>query len=126
MEISTTTVIVGILFVALYVTLLIWRRAESRRVEELTVTLLLPPNADIERVNELEEQLAQAVEQAGAGRLHGDQFRAEGCSIYLQGRSAERLLQAILPALKEFGPSPGSYVVKRYGAPGAREERVEL
>jgi len=126
MGISVTTVIVAVLFAALYGTLMIWRRAESRRVEALTVTLLLPPNADIERVNELEEKLAESVEQAGAGTLSGDQFRAEGCSIFFQGRSAERLYQSVLPSLKDFAPAKGSYAIKRYGAQGAREERVEL
>lgn len=123
---SASTIVVAALFLGLYIALLIWRRAESRWVEALVITLLLPANADVERLNELEEKLASAVEAATAGRLDGEQYHADSCSFFFKGASAERLSQIVRQPLREFGPAEGSYLIKRYGAPGAREERVEL
>jgi len=125
MIVDTTFIIVAILFGSVCLTLLLWRIAEVRRLEALTVTLVLGRNDDVERFNELEEQLATAVEQSGAGVLTGDEFRADGCTFFLRGRSAERLYQAVLPPLKEYGPAEGSHLVKRFGGKGAPEERIE-
>jgi hypothetical protein len=126
MNLDATTMIVGALFAALCVTLLLWRLAETRKLEALTVTLTLGRNDDVERFNELEEKLATAVEQSASGMLTGDEFRADGCTFYFRGRSAERLYQAALPLLKDYGPAEGSFLVKRYGGDGAPEERIQL
>jgi len=46
--------------------------------------------------------------------------------VYMYGPSAERLFAAVLPVLKKFRAPKGSYVVKRYGKPGARQDRIAL
>jgi hypothetical protein len=106
--------------------LVFWNRARGSREQTVIVTLKLPPNADLDRLNELEEKLSAAIEQARAGRLYGDQFTADTCTLYLQGRSAECLYRAAIPPLRDFQPPPGSYLLKRFGKPGARQQRVEL
>jgi hypothetical protein len=44
----------------------------------------------------------------------------------MYGPSAERLFTSVLPVLKKFRAPKGSYVVKRYGEPGARQDRIAL
>jgi hypothetical protein len=60
------------------------------------------------------------------GRESMTAMRLEGVfTIYIYGPSAERLFSAARPILKEFRP-PASYLIKRYGKPGSKEDRVAL
>jgi hypothetical protein len=44
----------------------------------------------------------------------------------MYGPSAERLFASVSPVLKKFRAPKGSYVIKRYGKPGARQDRLAL
>jgi len=56
-----------------------------------------------------------------------DAFRHDVIAPDLQyGPSADRLLTVTLPVLKKFRAPAGSYLTKRYGKPGARQERISL
>ena len=78
------------------------------------------------RIFALEDQLSEAIKKSSAGEFDGDEWGDGVCTIYMYGRSAERLFEVTLPILKKFGAPRGSYVVKRYGKPGAKQDRTEL
>jgi hypothetical protein len=60
------------------------------------------------------------------GEFDGDEWGEGVCVIYMYGPSAERLFTIALPILKNFHPPKGSFVVKRYGKPGAKQDRLPL
>ncbi|TGQ17163.1 MULTISPECIES: hypothetical protein [unclassified Mesorhizobium] len=75
----------------------------------------------------LEDQLHQAVSDAGVGEFDGDEFGGGRCTLYLYGPDAEKLFIAIEPVLKSSSAAVGGYVIKRFGAatdPNAKEVRV--
>jgi len=78
------------------------------------------------RIVALENQLSDAIKNAAAGDFDGDEYGEGACTIYMYGPSADRLLSLTLPVLKKFRAPAGSYVIKRYGKPGAKQERISL
>jgi hypothetical protein len=74
----------------------------------------------------LEEQLAAAIKESGAGDFDGNEFGKGVCALYMYGPSADRLFTVVQPALRKFRAPAGSYDIKRYGKPGAKQERVEI
>ena len=83
-------------------------------------------NEERDRISALENQLSDAIKHSSAGEFDGDEYGDGVCTIYMYGPSAERLLTVTLPILKKFRALQGSYVVKRHGKPGAKQDRVEL
>jgi hypothetical protein len=79
-----------------------------------------------QRITALEDQLSDAIKRSSTGEVDGDEYGGGVCTIYMYGPSAERLFAAVSPFLKKFRAPKGSYVVKRYGKPGARQDRIEL
>jgi hypothetical protein len=79
-----------------------------------------------QRIVALEDRLTAAIKQSKAGEVDGDEFGNGVCTVYMYGPSADRLFKVALPILKKFVAPPGSYVVKRYGKPGAKQDRVAL
>jgi len=49
------------------------------------------------RIAALEEQLAAAIKEAGAGEFDGDEFGNGFCTIYMYSPSADRLSQLCNP-----------------------------
>lgn len=84
------------------------------------------PVEDDEPIEQLQNEMEQAVDASGTGEFDGDEWGGGYCRVFLYGRNADRLFEAILPALLRFDARAGSYVVRRYGMPGAREELVQL
>jgi hypothetical protein len=78
------------------------------------------------RIMLLEDQLADAIKHSEAGEFDGDEYGGGVCTIYMYGPSAERLFTVTLSILKKFRAPAGSYVIKRYGKPGAKQDRVAL
>jgi hypothetical protein len=79
-----------------------------------------------EHIAALEDQLSDAIKRSGAGEFDGDEYGGGVCTIYMYGPSAERLFTVTLPILEKFRAAAGSYVIKRYGKPGAKQDRVVL
>ena len=76
----------------------------------------------------LEDQIAQAIEDAEAGEFDGNLFGQGECMLYTYGPDADRLFAAIEPVLKSCPLASGGYAIKRYGEASdldAREVRVE-
>jgi len=79
-----------------------------------------------DRISALEQQLSKAIKNSSAGDFDGDEYGGGTCTIYMYGPSAERLLSVALPILKKFNAPSGSYVIKRFGKPGAKQTRIPL
>jgi hypothetical protein len=78
------------------------------------------------RIVTLENQLSDAIKNSAVGEFDGDEYGNGVCTIYMYGPSADRLLTVTLPVLKKFRAPAGSYVIKRHGKPGAKQERISL
>ena len=72
------------------------------------------------------ETLKTRLEVENAGMLHDDRISDGQCTLSMHGPDADRLFTAIRPVLAEASVTEGGYAVKRYGAPGASEARVEF
>ena len=75
---------------------------------------------------QLADRFDAAVRAAGVGEFDGDEFGEGEAVFYMYGPDADRLFAAVMPVLREVNAPQGSYVRKRYGPPGAREERISL
>src|ERR1700733_7923997 len=74
----------------------------------------------------LEDRLIVAIKESVAGEYDGNEIGERVFTIYIYGPREERLFSVVLPILKKFRPPPGSYVIKRYGKSGSKEDRVAL
>ena len=79
-----------------------------------------------DRIFALEDQLSDAIKQAAAGEFDGDEYGGGVCTLYMYGPSAEQLFTVTSPILTKLHAPAGSYVIKRYGKPGKKQDRVEL
>ena len=104
---------------------------EERADEEHAVLVHITPDRTVSRwedwsISELSEELEEAIQRAGVGTYDGDEVGEDQLIVYTYGPDADRLAEVVLESLKDFRMGPGSYLVKRYGEPGRREERLEL
>jgi hypothetical protein len=85
---------------------------------------------DLTALRDVERELEQAIEVAGAGELDGDELAVDGSdgSLYMYGPDADRLFAAVRPVLEATPFMRGATVRLRYGPPagGAREARVVI
>ncbi len=70
--------------------------------------------------------MSAAIKRSNAGEFDGDEYGERVCVIYMYGPSAERLFTVALPILKKFQAPKGSFLIKRYGKPGAKLDRLPL
>jgi hypothetical protein len=114
-----------------------FRVVESPRVvsagEEQALIITIPlhsgktGNADeLKRLYALEDQLIVAIKESGAGEYDGNEIGEGVFTFYIYGPSAERLFSVIRPVLKKFRPPAGSYLIKRYGKPGSKQDKVAI
>ena len=68
--------------------------------------------------------LAAAVEAAAVGAFDGDEFGGGECSIFMSGPDADRIFAVVDPLLRAWPVAQGGVAVRRYGPPGAPEQRV--
>jgi hypothetical protein len=125
------------LLLILLLMFLIFRVKTSPRVvnaaEEQALVITIPlhsgkaGNADeLKRLYALEDQLIVAIKESGAGEYDGNEIGEGVFTIYIYGPSAERLFAVVRPILKKFRPPAGSYLIKRYGNPDSKQDRVAL
>jgi hypothetical protein len=81
---------------------------------------------ELEHCFKVEEEVLRAVEDSGAGEYDGNEIGGGFFKLYAYGPSAERLWDIIVPVLKQFQIPSGSYVIKRYGGPGSKQDRTIL
>ena len=107
-------------------------RAVNAAEEEAVIATIKLNSGDMgsaeerQRITALEDQLSGAIKRSATGEFDGDEYGGGVCIVYMYGPSAERLFAAVSPILKKFRAPKGSYVVKRYGKPGARQDRIAL
>jgi len=99
--------------------------------QEVRIHLVLsrPPHGTAEerdRIRLMEEDLLGLLESRGAGSLGRDAWPEGACIITLETPDARLAWAVVEPAVRAFGPRPGSYVVLRQGPEGAAEERIPL
>jgi hypothetical protein len=75
----------------------------------------------------LEDRLRDAVMDSAIGEYDGHEFGEGWCRFYIYGADADALAEVVIPILRGFSPPPaGSFIVKRFGPPGARQQEVQL
>lgn len=79
-----------------------------------------------EAVFDLEERVEFAAKTSGVGEYDGHEFGGGWGKLYLYGPDANRLADVVRPIVRASRPSQGSYLVRRFGPPGAREDRESL
>ena len=95
---------------------------------EAVIVTLVPGGASASPawVEGLEDRLRARLAGGDVGEYDGNVLGPGEAVLYLYGPSAERLWSAIADLFDPVAVGPTSYVVRRYGEPGAREERFEL
>lgn len=85
--------------------------------------------SDMSSMQALTDRITMALARVRGGEFGGLSMRGGYCLLYCYGIDAEEVYSAITPALFEFEPDSGSWVIKRFGAAtdtGARRERIEI
>ena len=125
------------LLVILLLALLIFRWVKSPAIvnasEEQALIITIPLRSgktgnpdELKRLHVLEDQLNLAIKDSKVGEYDGDEVGEGVFTIYIYGPSAERLFAVVRPILKRFRPPTGSFLIKRYGKPGSKQDRVAV
>ena len=77
-------------------------------------------------VHRLSDRLADAIAIHAAGEFDDDEFGDGKCVLYMYGPDANRLFEAIAPALKDQRRFVNGRIVRRFGPPGSRTEENDL
>jgi hypothetical protein len=85
-----------------------------------------PDSDEVKRVLKLESELIKAIERSRAGEYDGDEVGVGTFTMYAYGPSADKLFDVAQPILAKYPLPSGSHVVKRYGKPGARQDRIPI
>ena len=87
-------------------------------------------SGNLDRIFELEDQLAIAVEKASAGEFDGNEIAVDGRDnlFYMYGPDADKIYDAIEPVLLSWDILSQAQVLLRYGPPGldTRQRTVTL
>lgn len=75
---------------------------------------------------QLEDELIKTIESGGAGEYDGNEIGEGTFTMYAYGPSANKLFDVAIPVLMRHHLPSGSQIVKRYGKPGAKEERTHI
>jgi len=85
---------------------------------------------NLDRIFELEDQLANAVESASVGQFDGNEIAVDGRDnlFYMYGPDAEKIYEAIEPVLLSWDILSQAQVLLRYGPPGidTRQKTITL
>lgn len=79
-----------------------------------------------DRVHLLEDDLRELVAGVPGADVDGHEFGGGFGTIYIYAPSADQLFDTLAPTLLALDVPPGSYLIRRYGAPGARHDRIPL
>lgn len=74
----------------------------------------------------LEEAIESALREHRSGELEGHDLRDGVWTLYLYGPDAERIFESVEELLRSARLDPSSHAILRFGARGAREERISL
>jgi len=74
----------------------------------------------------LEQQIRSLLSVTGAGEYDGNEVGDGFFRMFMYGEDADAMCDAIMTAILYYPALPGSYMVKRYGGPGAAENCIQL
>lgn len=74
----------------------------------------------------LEDEIIELMDKTSEGEYDGNEIGEGVLTMYIYGASADRLWALISPILKSFDSLPGSFALKRFGPPGAMEQKITL
>jgi hypothetical protein len=74
----------------------------------------------------LQDRLIRAVQARGAGEFEDLEFAEGFGTLSFTGPSADGLAEAVLPMTRTHDSRRGSYLLKRYGEAGVREQSIVL
>lgn len=100
--------------------------------QSLVVYFQFPSTGDLEPLLALEDDLAEAIEQSGAGEYDGHEvglLEADDAYLFMYGPSADKLYDAVRPLLEGSALLRGGEATLRYGGPDeetAEERRIKL
>jgi hypothetical protein len=106
-----------------------WKKSaqpDQPQVVEHAVSIHVSSLADDIGLDQIEDPIIDAIARSGSGRFDGNQIGPDGAVLYLYGPDADTLWATIDPAVRRDALGSGSFVVTRYGAPGAAQVRIEL
>lgn len=103
----------------------------AQRQQAVVIHLKLSDNecgsfAERETAFTLEDRLEAAVTGSAIGEYDGHEFGEGWCRFYIYGDDANVMADAVLPVVRSFSSPNGSFVVKRFGPPGAPQEEIPL
>ena len=89
-------------------------------VEQAVIVQFNFPAGNLDRIFEIEDQLAKAVEGPALGALDGNEIAVDGRDnlFYLYGPDADKIFAAIEPILLQWDILSEAKVLLRYGPPG--------
>jgi len=104
---------------------------EERREQAVIVHLKLADGKfgdpkERESIIALGDKLNQIIKKKRVGEYDGHEFGEGFATLYTYGPDANKLFDAIIETVKERPSRSGSYIIKRFGSPGAKEERRDL
>lgn len=102
------------------------RRAEQALIVTIPIADGRPDSPEVKSVYRLEDDVIKVIAQSGAGEYDGNEIREHAFIMYVYGPSADKLFGLVQPILAKYPLPSGSRAVRRYGQPGAREERIQL
>ncbi len=79
-----------------------------------------------EAISVLRDRLIRAVQAREAGEFDTLEFDDGFGTLSFHGPNADRLAEVVLPLLRTYAARSGSYLLRRYGEPGAREQSMVL
>lgn len=80
----------------------------------------------VEAVFDLQEILMDIIENSNVGILDGNEFCDDTVAFFMYGPDADAIHETINPLVVLLPKLPGSFILKRYGNYGAREEQILL
>ncbi|MGA7293780.1 MAG: hypothetical protein WBW53_19985 [Terriglobales bacterium] len=104
----------------------------SKRADQQALIVTIPfngrsgSNETVKRLYKMEDELIKAIEHARAGEYDGDEIGDATFTMYAYGPSADKLFEIARPIFAKYQLPPGSRALKRYGNPGAKEERIDI
>ena len=72
----------------------------------------------------LEDRLVDAIAASESGEYDGNEFGADGTTLYLYGPNAETLFAAVESTLRGYPSCQNARIVLRYGPPGSPGREV--
>lgn len=83
---------------------------------------------DLSRLFQLEDQLTEAIEAAGAGMFDGDEIATDGSdgTLFMYGPDADKLFEVVRPVLASTDVIRNIVATLRYGPPGDGVKQREV